>query len=126
MIVGLGIDIMSTERIARTIRNFGSQFLERTYTDHEIDTVRHRPKLSNQMYTSYWAVKEAVMKALGTGNRMGVRFKDIEVHHLRTGKPYLTLYGRAKEFLQMLGAKTISVSMSHLEDVVVATVIFEK
>jgi holo-[acyl-carrier protein] synthase len=126
MIVGLGIDIMSTERIARTIRNFGSQFLERTYTAHEIDTVGRRPKLSNQMYTSYWAVKEAAMKALGTGNRMGVRFKDIEVHHLRTGKPYLTLYGRAEEFLKMLGAKTISVSMSHLEDVVVATVIFEK
>lgn len=126
MIVGLGIDIMSTARITGTIQKFGKRFLERTYTDYEMDTVKHRPKLSNQMYTSYWAVKEAAMKALGTGNRRGVRFKDIEVCHMRSGKPFIKLYGRAKEFQKKLRVKTISVSMSHLEDVVVATVIFEK
>jgi holo-[acyl-carrier protein] synthase len=126
MIVGLGIDIMSTERITRTIQNFGVQFLERTYTVHEMDTVQRRQKLSNQIYTSYWAVKEAAMKALGTGNRMGVRFKDIEVHHMQSGRPFIKLYGRAKEFQKRLRVKTISVSMSHLKDMVVATVIFEK
>jgi holo-[acyl-carrier protein] synthase len=125
MIVGHGIDIMSTNRIRRTVESFGGQFLRRIYTPHERGFIGRRPAVSYQMYTSYWAVKEAAMKALGTGNRMGVRFRDIEVCHERSGKPYLKLYGQAKKFLERLGATNIQVSISHLEDVVVASVILE-
>jgi holo-[acyl-carrier protein] synthase len=126
MIIGYGIDIMSTARIEKAITRFNERFLRRIYTDYEIEFSRRRNAGSVQLYTSYWAVKEAAMKALGTGARRGVRFKDIEVRHERTGKPFLLLYGVAQEFARRLGVDNIAVSMSHLRDVVVASVIFEK
>jgi len=126
MIIGYGIDIMSTARIEKAITLFNERFLRRIYTDYEIEFSRRRNAGSVQLYTSYWAVKEAAMKALGTGARRGVRFKDIEVRHERTGKPFLLLYGVAQEFARRLGVDNIAVSMSHLRDVVVASVIFEK
>jgi len=66
------------------------------------------------------------MKALGTGNRMGVYFKDIEVLHEKSGRPYIKLYGWSKHHLERLGVTNIAVSMSHLKDIVVGTVIFER
>jgi holo-[acyl-carrier protein] synthase len=126
MIVGHGIDIMSTARIKMTIERFGSRFFRRIYTEYEIEFTRRRNRGALQFYASCWAVKEAAMKALGTGARRGVRFRDIEVHHERTGKPFLLLYGVAAEFAQRLEVDNIAVSMSHLRDVVVASVIFEK
>jgi holo-[acyl-carrier protein] synthase len=77
------------------------------------------------MFTAFWAVKEAAMKALGTGNRQGVAFRDIEVRHLRTGQPYLVLHGRSAEHARRLGVERIAVSMTHLDDLSVASVIFE-
>ncbi len=125
MIVGHGIDIMSTKRIRDTIESFGGRFLSRIYTAGERESTDIRRTVCFQTYTAYWAVKEAAMKALGTGNRMGVRFIDIEVCHERTGRPYLKLYGKAGEFLHRLGVRNIQVSMSHLKDIVVASVILE-
>jgi holo-[acyl-carrier protein] synthase len=126
MIIGYGIDIMSTGRINRAITRFRDRFLRRIYTDYEIEFTKRRNRGDVQLYTAYWAAKEAAMKALGTGARRGVRFKDIEVRHERSGKPFLLLYGIAGEFAQKLGVDNIVVSMSHLRDVVVASVIFEK
>ena len=125
MIVGYGIDIMSTERIQRAIERFNSSFLIRIYTDYERAFAKRRNKGAYQFYTALWAAKEATMKALGTGARKGVRFKDIEIHHERSGKPFIQLYGVASEIAQKLGANNIVVSMSHLKDLVVATVLFE-
>lgn len=126
MIVGHGIDIMSTERIRQSIARYEYRFLNRVYTDYEIEFAKRRNRAANQFYTALWAAKEATMKALGTGARRGVRFKDIEIHHERSGKPYIKLYGVAKEFSKELGADSIVLSMSHLEDIVVASVILEK
>jgi holo-[acyl-carrier protein] synthase len=145
MIVGHGIDLMSTGRIAAAIERFGERFIRRVYTDREVETVRLRtvtgedaypgqpgaaerprwPGRAHQMFTAFWAVKEAAMKALGTGNRQGVAFRDIEVHHLRTGQPYLMLHGRSAEHARRLGMERIAVSMTHLDDLSAASVIFE-
>ena len=125
MIVGHGIDIMSTKRIRGTVETFSGRFLRRIYTAGERESIERRRAVATQTYTAYWAVKEAAMKALGTGNRMGVRFIDIEVCHEPNGKPYLRLYGIARRILDRLGVRNIQVSMSHLEDIVVASVIFE-
>ena len=57
---------------------------------------------------------------------MGVRFRDIEVRHEPTGKPYIVLYGAAKEHAERLHVDNIEVSMSHLDDNSIASVIFEK
>jgi holo-[acyl-carrier protein] synthase len=125
MIVGFGIDIMSTARIGKAIERFGEHFLGRVYTDHERAQIEWRKSYGPQSYTAFWAVKEAAMKALGTGNRKGVRFRDIEVCHETSGKPYLQLYGVSRERADRLGVDSIVVSMSHLQDHAIASVIFE-
>jgi holo-[acyl-carrier protein] synthase len=126
MIVGFGIDIMSTARIAKVIERYGSSFLERVYTSPEREYAGRKLVGSVQVYAAFWAVKEAVMKALGTGMRHGVYFRDIEVRHERSGKPYVRLSGASKHHAERLGADSIVVSMSHLEEMVVAAVVFEK
>lgn len=126
MIVGYGIDIMKTSRIKRAIERFGTRFIIRIYTKGEIEFCKKRKSHPFQVYASFWAVKEAAMKALGTGHRRGVRFRDIEVCHHPSGKPYLRLYGKSEKICKNLGTKNIEVSMSHLDNLVIGAVIFEK
>ncbi len=125
MIVGHGVDIMSTNRIEKAIQRFGDRFVSRIYTDYERSGIQKHWKYAPQLYTAYWAAKEATMKALGTGNRRGVRFIDIEVRHEPSGKPYVRLYGVSKSRARALHVDAISVSMSHLDDIATASVIFE-
>ncbi|MBS3147022.1 holo-ACP synthase [Candidatus Woesearchaeota archaeon] len=127
MIISYGIDIMQPSRIQAAICAHGEGFLSRIYTTMEVESARRKRYQSGVMevLTAYWSVKEATMKALGTGNRQGVKFKDIEVCHENSGRPYIELYGIAKEIADKLGVKNIFVSMSHLDDMVVAGVIFE-
>jgi holo-[acyl-carrier protein] synthase len=125
MIVGHGIDLMSTSRIAASIERFGDQFIDRIYTDEERAVAARRRKYAFQIYTAFWAAKEATMKALGTGNRRGVRFRDIEVRHEPSGKPYIVLYGVSRARADALGVDRIEVSMTHLEEMAAASVLFE-
>lgn len=127
MIIGYGIDIMKPSRIQGAIKSYGQDFIERIYTPTEIDSAKRKRYQSKvvELLTAYWSAKEATMKALGTGNRHGVRFKDIEVCHENSGKPYVKLYGKSKEISESLGVKNVVLSMSHLDDIVVASVIFE-
>ena len=126
MIVGYGIDIMGVERIRNAINRHPKRFLDKIYSPAELITVNDMDgSRREEVLTTYWAVKEATMKALGTGHRQGVRFIDIEVCHEKSGKPYINLYGKSKEIADKLGVKNIHVSMSHLEGIVAAAVIFE-
>jgi holo-[acyl-carrier protein] synthase len=125
MIVGHGIDLMSTSRIAASIARFGEHFLARIYTDHERAVADRRVKHASQMYTAFWAAKEATMKALGTGNRRGVHFRDIEVRHEPSGKPYIVLYGASRARAEVLGVDRIEVSLTHLKETAAASVLFE-
>jgi len=125
MIVGHGIDIMSTERIRKAIIRYGEYFLSKVYTGEERKQAEERKKSKYQIYTAYWAAKEAVMKALGTGNRKGVRFRDIEIKHESSGKPYVSLHGKSEEYARKLRVYNIVLSMSHLHDNAIASVIFE-
>jgi len=120
-----GIDLIETERINGAIERFGDRFLHKIYTPYERELCDRSLLLRVQRYATYWAVKEATMKALGTGYRKGVIFRDIETRHESSGKPYLILYGRSKEIAEELGVKDIAISMSHLENIAVAIVTFE-
>ena len=125
MIVGHGIDIMSTRRIDGAISRHGEHFMQKIYTDYERSVIERRRANAAQTCTAFWAAKEATMKALGTGNRQGVRFRDIEVRHEPSGKPFILLYGASRAHAERLGVDNIEVSMSHLEDHAIASVIFE-
>ena len=124
MIVGLGVDISEVDRISAAIERRGRPFLERVFTPAEIAYCeRHKNKM--ERYAGRFAAKEAAMKALGTGWRRGVRWRDFEVTNLPGGKPTLRLAGVAAEFATKLGAKNISLSITHSGNLAFAQVIFE-
>jgi holo-[acyl-carrier protein] synthase len=124
MIVGLGVDIAEVDRVEAAIRRHGEAFLNRIYTPAEIAYCeRHKNKA--ERYAGRFAAKEAAMKALGTGWRRGVRWRDIEVTNLPGGKPTLRLAGAALSHADRLGVKNIAVSITHSGDLAFAQVIFE-
>lgn len=121
MIKDVGIDLVEIERIKRAIDNNG-RFLERVFTKEEI--VRGEKKKNRyQFYGAHFATKEAVMKALGTGWRKGVRWRDIQIIHNNDGKPEIKLVGKTKEIAKRLGIDKILVSMSHTKEYAIAQAI---
>lgn len=124
MIVGMGLDIAEIDRIQSAIERHGRPFIERLFTPAEIAYCeRHKNKF--ERFAGRFAVKEAAMKALGTGWRHGVRWRDIEITNLPGGKPTLRLSGVASEFAAKLGVKNISLSITHSGNFALAQVIFE-
>jgi holo-[acyl-carrier protein] synthase len=124
MIVGTGVDIVETLRIAQALKRHGERFAKRVYTPAEVAYCQ-RFKNQAERYAARFAAKEAAFKALGTGWRDGVRWLDVEVTHLPSGKPELVLRGRAEELARELRVKGTAVSISHSGRYVVAQVIFE-
>lgn len=124
MIVGLGLDIAEIDRIEAAIIRHGSSFIERLFTADEVSYCE-RYKNRYERYAARFAVKEAAMKALGTGWRYGVRWRDIEVTREPGGKPGLRLDGVARAFADRLGVRQISVSITHSGNLALAQVIFE-
>ena len=101
MILGLGNDIIDIRRIARTIERFGDRFLARVFTDTE----RRKSDARAGRVASYakrFAAKEACAKALGTGFRKGVFWRDMGVVNLRSGRPTMVLTGGAAEQLRRI------------------------
>ena len=124
MIVGMGVDIAEIDRIQAAIIRSGPRFIERLFTPAEIEYCE-RHKNRYERYAGRFAVKEAAMKALGTGWRHGVRWVDIEVTNLPSGKPTLNLTGVAGKFAAQLGVNNISISITHSGNFALAQVIFE-
>jgi len=124
MIVGLGLDIAEIDRIEAAITRHGAPFIERLFTPEEA-AYCERFKNRYERYAGRFAVKEAAMKALGTGWSRGVRWRDIEVTREPGGKPGLRLQGAAREIADRLGVKHISVTITHSGNLALAQVIFE-
>ena len=94
MILGIGSDIIDIRRIERTLERFGSRFTERLFTDIERRKSDARAGRAAS-YAKRFAAKEACSKALGTGFRRGVFWRDLGVVNLPSGKPTLVLTGNA-------------------------------
>jgi len=101
MIIGVGTDLMDIRRIEKTLERFGARFTGRVFTDHERARCERRPHPA-AAYAQRYAAKEACSKALGTGFRQGVFWRDMAVDNLPSGKPYLTLTGGARRHLDKL------------------------
>lgn len=101
MIIGIGSDMVSIERIEGTIKRFGVRFVQRVFSETEKKTAEYR-KATVETYAKRWAAKEACSKALGTGLRMGVAWKEMSVKNLSTGQPVMELTGGALERLSRL------------------------
>src|SRR5262244_2453277 len=111
-IVGIGVDIVECVRIARLIEQHGELFLQRVYTDREIRDCQSR-KHATEHFASRWAAKEAVLKCLGSANRRGLTWTDIEVRNDAGGQPQVHVAGAAKEQAQQLRISNIWLSISH-------------
>ena len=124
MITGIGIDVIQNERIRDSIQRFGDRFLHRIYTEGEIEYCKKcaQPEIH---YAARFAAKEAAFKALGTGWAAGVKWKDVEVERLPSGKPELHLHGEALGHATSRGAIRFYVSLTHDQLVSCAVVILE-
>ncbi|WP_299970870.1 holo-ACP synthase [uncultured Roseobacter sp.] len=98
MILGIGTDLANIERIEATLDRFGDRFRNRVFTDAEQAKAERRRDAAGT-YAKRWAAKEACSKALGTGLRMGIAWKDMAVTNLETGQPVMQLTGWAAERL---------------------------
>jgi holo-[acyl-carrier protein] synthase len=123
-ILGIGTDIVECLRIAQMIERHGELFIARVYTDAEIEYCRER-KAATQHYAGRWAAKEAVLKALGTGWRRGISWRDIEITNDGRGAPTVTLHGGAEEVRQRNGIERMHVTISHCRCHAVAYAIAE-
>lgn len=94
MIIGLGNDLIDIRRIERTIERYGERFLNRIFTDVERQKSDKR-RARAESYAKRFAAKEACAKALGTGIRRGVFWRDMGVVNLPSGRPTLALTGGA-------------------------------
>jgi holo-[acyl-carrier protein] synthase len=101
MIIGLGNDIIDIRRMERTIKRFGDRFLSRVFTDTERRKSDGRAARAAS-YAKRFAAKEACAKALGTGFRHGVFWRDMGVVNLPSGRPTLELTGGALGVLASL------------------------
>ena len=102
MIIGLGSDLCSIERIERSLERFGARFEHRVFTDVERAKAARRPFTRAGTYAKRFAAKEAFSKAVGTGFKRGVFMKDIGVVNAPSGAPTLALTGGAAARLEAL------------------------
>ncbi|NKB20879.1 MAG: holo-ACP synthase [Alphaproteobacteria bacterium] len=101
MIIGIGNDLIDIRRVERTLERFGDRFIDRIFTDIEkVKSERRANRTAS--YAKRFAAKEACSKALGTGFRKGVYWRDMGVVNLKGGKPTMALTGGAAKRLAEL------------------------
>lgn len=112
MIFGIGIDIIEIERIKKSIEKFDEIFLNKIFTQTELDYCQSK-KNKYQHYAARFAAKEAIAKALATGWSKGFRWKDIDIYNEKSGMPNVRLSGNLETFLG--DDKSLKITMSHSE-----------
>jgi holo-[acyl-carrier protein] synthase len=124
MIAGIGVDIVDVERVKDLLERYRERFVRRVFTEVEAGyagkSVREAERLAGR-----FAVKEAVLKAFGTGKSQGILWRDVETIHGAMGKPEVILYGKAKNYLEKMKGNRIHVSITHDGGKAVAFVIIE-
>ena len=104
MIIGIGSDLANIERIKGTLDRFGDRFRKRVFTNTEQQKAESRKNFADT-YAKRWAAKEACSKALGTGLRMGIAWKEMHVTNLKTGQPMMSVEGSAAKRLEHITPK---------------------
>ena len=115
MLKGLGCDMIEVERIRQALSR--PSFLRRVYTLEERAAIARK---GAQTAAGFWAAKEAVSKALGTGFAQGIMPEQIEVTHADSGQPGARLTGAAQARLERMGGGRILLSLSHEGDTAIA------
>lgn len=121
MIYGIGIDLVRIARIEAAIERHGDRFARRILSEREFAS--YSASRSRAKFTAkHFAAKEALLKALGTGLRMGIQWHHMEVHHDALGKPYFVSAGRVQELFAEHGIGESFLSISDEDEYAVAFV----
>jgi holo-[acyl-carrier protein] synthase len=123
MVIGIGIDIIEIERIKNSIDKFGNGFLNKIYTQNELDycLAKHN---KYQHLAARFAAKEAIYKAIATGWEKDATWKSMEISNEPNGMPIVKFSGKLKEFLA--DDKDIKISLSHSDNYVTCVAIIYK
>ncbi len=122
MIIGTGVDLVAVQRIADSLARWGDRLGKKLLNAAEI---RPEQPLTAAWLARQFAAKEAVSKALGTGLRGGVHFRDIKILRTQHGAPQVRLAGGARQRATQLGIKTIHLSISDESDYAIAFAVAE-
>ncbi len=122
MIIGIGVDLVKISRVQEMKERWGSRFLDRVFTSVEQEYCLGR-KFPHIHLSARFAVKEAVLKALGTGLRMGTRWKEIETVNNPAGKPEVRLWGTTRRIADRQGVSRVFSTITHDHDYSIAQVI---
>ncbi|MBQ3665266.1 MAG: holo-ACP synthase [Lachnospiraceae bacterium] len=122
MIVGIGNDVVEIGRFESFSEN--ERFIEKYFTQKEIESGNQRGKRKNAFLAANFSVKESVSKVFGTGIT-GFSLIEIEVLRDDNGKPYVNLYGKAKEIADGLNIKKMHVSITDTDDLVITMAVGE-
>lgn len=124
MIVGIGIDLVETRRVRQVLARHGERARRRLFSSRELADCEGRAD-PGECLAARFAVKEAALKALGTGKLPAIRWTDLEVLRPASGGPQLELAGEARAQADRLGVTKMSVSMSHEAGLACAFVVLE-
>jgi holo-[acyl-carrier protein] synthase len=122
MIIGIGTDIAEVPRIAKSIENIS--FKEKVFSKIEIAYCETKVNKA-ESFAARFAAKEAFFKSLGTGWRGGMAFNEVEVVNDELLKPSINILGQTEELIKEKNIRIIHVSLSHIKDVAMATVVLE-
>jgi holo-[acyl-carrier protein] synthase len=123
-ILGHGIDLVEIARIARMVEDHGGHFLDRCFTPAE-QAYCLGPKRAHEHLAGRFAVKEAILKVLGTGWRGQIAWTDMEILNDNAGKPHVTLTGECARVAKELGIARWHVSITHTATHAMASAIGE-
>lgn len=123
MIHGIGTDIVDVPRIKHSFDEYGERFLKRVFTDTEIEYCERFGETRFLHYAARFAAKEAFSKAIKTGMRNGMSFKQVGIKNMPSGEPVIELYA---EMAERWGRHTIHVTLSHTGNIGLAVVVIEE
>ncbi|HLP27290.1 MAG TPA: holo-ACP synthase [Candidatus Didemnitutus sp.] len=123
MIHGIGTDIVDVPRIKHSFDEYGERFLKRVFTETEIEYCERFGETRFLHYAARFAAKEAFSKAIKTGMRDGMSFKQVGIRNMPSGEPIIELFG---EMAERWGKHTILVTLSHTGTIGLAVVVIEE
>ena len=116
MLEGVGIDMVEVSRIRKALNRWGERFLHRVFTSEERDYCKRKAH-PEESFAARFAAKEAVLKAIGTGLSVGIRWTDVKIVNDKGGKPEVRL---GKKIAERIGNKKILLSISHTKEFAIA------
>ena len=124
MIYGIGTDIVEIPRMEAALQRWGKRFTARVFTDEEIAYCNDKANPANR-FALRFAAKEAFVKALGTGFRAGLFFREVEVTHDPSGSPTLKLHGKSQSVVREKEIRKSFLSLSDDGSYALAFVVLE-